>query len=93
MFDSLKETLDAHTDVHAQILENVKATNGKIADIQRWRERVVGAMWAGGILCTVVVLPLVTWAILEVNTLDEQINKSVSQAFEDYLELNGYVTE
>jgi hypothetical protein len=50
-------------------------------------------MWAGGILCTVVILPLITWAILEVNSLDKQINQSVTQAFEDYLELNGYSTE
>lgn len=93
MFDSLKQTLDAHTDVHTQILDHVKATNGKVAEIQKWRERMVGAMWAGGILCTVVILPLLTWAILEVNSLDEQINTAVTQSFETYLELNGYATE
>lgn len=73
MFDSITKKLDDHADVHAQILEQVKTTNGKVAEIQRWRERMVGAMWAGSVLFSLVIFPLIGWAIFEINSLDEKI--------------------
>lgn len=73
MFDSITKKLDEHGDVHSQILEQVKTTNGKVAEIQRWRERMYGAMWAGGLLFSLVIFPLIGWAIFEINSLDEKI--------------------
>lgn len=73
MFDSIERKLDEHAEVHAQILEQVKATNGKVAEIQRWRERMIGAAWVGGVVVTVIIIPLATWAVLVVNSIDKKI--------------------
>lgn len=80
MIDGIIERLDAHTEVHSQILTQVTNTNGKVAEIQKWRERMVGAMWAGSILFTLVIFPLVTWMVVEISTLNEKI----AAALEDY---------
>ena len=42
--DNIKETLLEHTGVHSQILEQTTTTNGKVASIQKWRERTNGVM-------------------------------------------------
>lgn len=44
--EGIKETLIEHTVVHSQILEQTTNTNGKVASIQKWRERANGIVLA-----------------------------------------------
>lgn len=64
-----------------EIVANGDKTNGSVADITKWKERMTGAMWAFGITFTVVVIPLFTWAFISVSNIPENIDKSVEDAF------------
>lgn len=66
-----------------EINNRAKTTNGSVADIVKWRERMVGAMWALGIVGTLVVIPLMTWAFMTISDIPEEIDKSVEQAFQN----------
>lgn len=82
MFEEIKEKLNSHTTVHIEILNQVKSTNGKVAEIQKWRERINGALQAAGVLCILIILPFIIWFISwsfnRINSIDEIVAKSLN---------------
>src|SRR3990167_8474895 len=88
MFDSIERKLDEHADVHTQILTEVKSIKTTITDLERWRERTKVAAYVAGFFITIFIIPLITWAVLEVNTLDEKIAEALADNFtiEPYVE-------
>ena len=63
-----------------EINGRLKITNGSVADVKAWKERVTGAVWTMGIVCTLVVIPLLTWAFITISNIPENIDKSVKQS-------------
>lgn len=70
MFDEVTETLK-------RIETQTTNTNGKVAEIQKWRERV-----NGGVLVAVFVLPtfftVIGWMAYQITTFDKQIQEALS---------------
>jgi hypothetical protein len=75
----LKSMFQTISDKQDKTLIAVNETNGKVADIQTWRERTTGAMWVGGIGFTVIIIPLVTWALIEVADIETKIVAQIKQ--------------
>lgn len=73
MFEQVDDKLNG-------IYREVQATNGKVASIQKWRERVTGAAWAMGGVFSIVILPLLVWALIRINSIPE----IVAQTLENY---------
>lgn len=75
--EDIKETLIEHTGVHAQILEQTTATNGKVGSIQKWREQMNGA-----IKVMVFIIPtvfgLMGWMAWEITHFDSKIKEALS---------------
>lgn len=73
----ITEKLDEHSEVHDKILEQTTATNGKVASIQRWRERMNGA-----IVVIVFLIPtligFMAWMAYEVTHFDSKIQQALS---------------
>ena len=73
----VKGTLEDHTKVHTQILLQTTATNGKVADIQKWRERMSGAV----VVCAFIiptVFGMIGWMAYEITHFDERIQDALS---------------
>jgi hypothetical protein len=82
-----REILEMFADVKKDLLEifeQTSATNGSIADINRWRERMNGAVAASGVFMTVVVIPILAWSIYTLTNIDRVIHKSVDEALSAY---------
>lgn len=82
--DIRDDVSDIKEHVLPEINSRVKTTNGSVADIKAWKERVTGAAWAFGILFTLVVIPLLTWAFVTVSRISDKINVGIKAALEDY---------
>lgn len=67
-------------DTLKRIENQTTATNGKVADIQRWRERTTGA--AGVVL--IVVVPLLAWGLYKVANIKDEIQRGVSAELSKY---------
>jgi len=74
---SLDEKLDEHTEVHTKILAQTTATNGKIADIQKWRERMNGAV-SVMIFIVPTILAFIGWMAYQITHFDDQIQQALS---------------
>lgn len=74
---------DVKKDV-AEILIQTKRTNGSIADINRWRERLNGALGASGIFMTLVVLPILAWSLYVLVNLPNTVHSAVDDALSVY---------
>ena len=72
-----KETVDAmHKESDGKldkILAEVQDTNGKVAAIIKWKERVIGATKMAGYFVVLVLLPILSWALYQVVTIDDRI--------------------
>lgn len=73
----LDEKLDEHTVVHTKILAQTTATNGKIADIQKWRERMNGAV-SVMIFVVPTILAFIGWMAYQITRFDDQIQEALS---------------
>lgn len=77
---SLKAMTAENIASHTKLDENQKITNGKIADVQKWRERVTGAGWAIGIVGTIVLIPMLTWAFIAISKIPDTIEEEIKEA-------------
>jgi hypothetical protein len=73
----LSTKLDEHAEVHAQILEQTTTTNGKVASIQKWRERMSGAV-AVMVFLVPTVLGFMGWMAYEITQFDEYVQEALS---------------
>lgn len=84
MFKGITDVLQAHGKTHEEILGGVKYTNGKLADVQAWRERVNGAFIASAVFMSAVVIPMFGWAIYTMLHIDEMISDGIKDALTVY---------
>jgi hypothetical protein len=77
MFGRIEESLRSHDNVHNAILSQTTATNGKVANIQKWRERM-----NGGIIVAAFVIPtffgVLGWMAYQITIFDEKIQEALS---------------
>lgn len=56
-------------------------TNGRVTSMERWRSFITGGM----AILTVMVLPMLTWAILQIVDLPQTLHVQVQAAVQDAL--------
>lgn len=66
------------------IEEQTKKTNGLVADINKWRERINGGSMVAGVFMTLIVMPILCWAIFVLVNINSVIHKSVDEALSAY---------
>lgn len=74
---------DIANDLQTIIAQTTK-TNGSVADINRWRERMNGAGLVAGFFMTVIVIPVLTWSIYVLININNTIETSVQKALSTY---------
>lgn len=67
-----------------EINGRVKVTNGSVADIRAWKERITGAGWALALTVTFIVIPLLTWAFISISKIPDNIHKQIQDALSSY---------
>lgn len=67
-----------------EIKSQTRLTNGYVADIKRWRERMNGGAIVAGFFMTVIVIPILAWAIYVLVNIQETIHRSVNDALTVY---------
>lgn len=66
------------------ILNQTTKTNGSVAEINRWRERINGGAIVAGIFMTVVVVPILAWSLYVLVNINQTINSSIIQVLSAY---------
>lgn len=85
MIDNLEKTvtdkLDGHAKVHDDIINlikdvhsDVKYTNGKVGELIKWRERLIGM----SVIISIVVIPIMGWALWEIIHIDDKIDDTLA---------------
>lgn len=82
--DIRDDVSDMKENVLPEISGRVKITNGSVADIKAWKERVTGAGWAFGLCFGLVIIPLLTWAFITISRIPDKINEGIKTALTDY---------
>lgn len=59
-------------------------TNGSVADINKWRERANGGFFVAAAFMTVVIIPILGWALYVLVNLPQTVHESVDQALSAY---------
>lgn len=72
------------TDSLDRIEVAVNETNGKVADLNKWRERINGGAWVAGIFMTLIVMPILAWSIFVLVNIREDIHSAVDEALSAY---------
>jgi len=67
-----------------RIEEQTKKTNGAVADINKWRERVNGMGIASGVFMTIIVIPILGWSLYILVNINNTVHQSVDQALSAY---------
>lgn len=68
----------------AAILAQTTKTNGSVADLNRWRERVNGGAIVAGVFTTVIVIPILAWSLYVLVNIQQTVHESVDQALSAY---------
>ncbi len=66
------------------ILAQTTKTNGTVADINRWRERINGGALVAGVFMTFVVVPILGWSLYVLVNIDTTVHQAVDQALSAY---------
>lgn len=72
--DIQKKVEDINTKALPEIKGMVKLTNGSVAEVVKWKERMTG----GAYVVLIVVVPIMSWALYKLSTLDHTIDNAVS---------------
>lgn len=78
-FDDIKHSLSRQDNTLAEIKAQTKETNGRVTELERNRYIQMGAL---GVLTTVI-LPILAWALFTLINIQEKIDTSVKEAFQD----------
>lgn len=74
---------DITNDIQDILLQTTK-TNGTVADLNRWRERINGGAMVAGVFMTIVVMPILVYAIITLVNMPTTINDAVDKALSVY---------
>lgn len=79
------DVFESNTSTSLMSIETqTKKTNGSVAEINKWRERMNGGAIVLSFFMSVVVLPVLTWAIIVLVNLPQTINNSIQKALSVY---------
>lgn len=67
-----------------EILGQTTRTNGAVADINKWRERINGGAIVAGFFLTLVIIPILTWAVYVLVNIDATVQSSIVKALSVY---------
>lgn len=84
MLGRIQEKLETQDDSLARIENKVDQTNGKVAEISKWKERAMGGFWALSIITVVIIVPLLTWAFITISNIPKSISKDIKDALPAY---------
>jgi len=86
--DKLLERMSVFEDNTTSSLDRIETqttkTNGAVADINKWRERINGGAIASGVFMTVIVIPILCWAIYVLVNIQQTIHQSIDEALAAY---------
>ena len=71
-------------DAINELTVEVKKTNGSVIEINRWRERATGMGIASGVFMTIIVMPILAWAVYVLVNIQDTIHKSVDASLSAY---------
>lgn len=74
---------DMASDLSEIKVQTIK-TNGAIAEVNRWRERINGGALVAGMFMTFIVMPILAWAIIALVNLPTNVQDSVNKALSAY---------
>lgn len=80
----IREKWHDQANVSQQILAQAQRTNGSIADINRWRERVNGAFLASSVFMACVILPILGWALYVLININQTVHSAVDESLSAY---------
>ncbi len=80
----IREKWHDTADTLEGILLQTKATNGSVADINKWRERANGAFMASSAFMAFVVVPVLAWSLYVLVNLPITVHKAVDDALQAY---------
>lgn len=80
----IREKWHDTSNVLQRIEQKVDRTNGSVADLNRWRERVNGGMTVAGIAATIIVVPILGWAIYTLVNIKDTIHNSIVDTLQAY---------
>lgn len=67
-----------------EIKDQTTKTNGSVANINRWRERINGMAIASGVFMGAIVLPILAWAIYSLVNIQNQVHQAVDDSLGAY---------
>lgn len=74
---------DLSNDIQNIVLQTTK-TNGSIADLNKWKERINGGAIVAAVFMTLIVMPILCWSIYVLVKLPETVNDSIQKALSVY---------
>lgn len=74
---------DISNDLQNIIVQTTK-TNGSVAELNRWRERINGGAIVTGVFMSLIVMPILVFAIITLVNLPESIDEAVDKALSAY---------
>ncbi len=80
----LREKWHDMRDDLQKVLVQTTATNGSVADLNRWRERINGGAMVAGVVMTIIVMPILVYAIITLVNLPTSIDTAVNKALSAY---------
>lgn len=84
MLGRIEEKLKTQDASLARIEDKVDKTNGKVAEVSKWKERVMGGFWVLSITMTIIIVPLLTWAFITISHIPDNINRGIKDALASY---------
>lgn len=68
-----------------QMFQTIEHTlDGKVADIQQWREQVNGGAKVAAFFLAVLVVPILGWAIYVLSHIESIVHQSIDEALSAY---------
>lgn len=80
----IREKWHDTADLLQEIKSQTQKTNGAVADLNRWRERINGGAMVAGIFMTIIVMPILCWAIYVLVNIQSAIHSSVVETLQAY---------
>lgn len=85
--DIQKKVEDINTKSLPEIKGMVKYTNGSVAEVIKWKERMTG----GAYVVLIVVVPIMSWALYKLANLDHTIDDSIKKTLQANVATINYV--
>lgn len=86
--EKLMERMDTFEEKTGATLTRIETqtikTNGSVAEINKWRERMNGMGVATGIFMTMIVMPILIWSVYVLVNIKETVHQSIDDALQAY---------